>query len=745
LPSRAHEKGVQLNVRPILWLIVWACAACLGVLAWTNLGNRLSSSIEVPGSEAQRASHVLESEFRESTAGSFAVLFEAPPRTWSHPEFVKQVRVASQRAAEAAGGRATALETVGPRTAFASIPTDLDSAEAQSKIPEIDAAIGHIHGARIRLTGFPVVTTEVNSLIDHDLRRAEVIAIPITAVILLLLFGSLPAVAIPLIFSLATISAAFGLIWIESLFIEIPIYATSVVTLVGIALAVDYSMLYVARYREERAAGAGSTERLLETTARTSGRALLISGVVVAAGLFPLAFIPIPFFSGLGLAALVIPLVSALAALTLLPSLLAVIGPHLDRLQIQLPRRAQRPGRNAVDRLAAAVMRRPGSFAFGASLIMLLLAFPAFQLELSGGSAEFLRRAGFANQSHSASSSQAGAALAPSEVLIDGGEPGGAWTPAVLGPERRLLNALAIDPGVASIQSPAELAFPFSHGTRHALPPGESIREKAKNLGLVSSDARFLRLKIQSSYLSGTKAAEDLIGRIRDDYLPSAAFGSARTWVGGPAAGDFAFAHGVSESILPLALGIAVVMFFLLAAMLRSFVLPLKAIVMSALSVAAACGVLVVVFQAGLGEAIGLLPSERIAAWVPVLLFAALFGISTDYEIFMVTRMREEWKRSGDNESAISIGLHRISRVITASALVMIVIFAGFTTSRVVALQQFGVGLVAGVVLDATVVRLILVPATMKLLGRWNWSLLPMSAGPSDQPPASRLQRDQGR
>jgi RND superfamily putative drug exporter len=279
------------------------------------------------------------------------------------------------------------------------------------------------------------------------------------------------------------------------------------------------------------------------------------------------------------------------------------------------------------------------------------------------------------------------------------------------------VTRLAGDPTVTTVQAPSELA-----GIR---PPSANVRRRAERLGLVNRDERFARIRITGSQESGSRLADAFVERLRHTYVPAADFGTMTVWVGGVAAQDYDFVHAISANVPLFALVLAIVMFCVLTTLLGSVVLSLKAIAMSALSVAAACGVLVLFFQLGWGAPLGLGGDEQIVAWVPVLLFAAMFGISTDYEIFMVTRMREEWLRSGDNRRAVTVGLRRIRGVVTASALVMIVIFACFTTSRVVALQQFGVGLVAGVALDATVIRLILVPSLMVLLGRWNWTIVP--------------------
>jgi putative drug exporter of the RND superfamily len=683
------------------------------MFAWSDLDSRLSGVGEAPQSESHTVAEIITRDFNEAGTGSFMVVYEAPSARWRSPAFVKAVRASVRDAARAAAGRSSPLVSVSPRVSYATLPTELSTADATKRASAIKQAAGQVPGARVQITGFPIVSTELSSIMTHDLRRAEMVAIPITAVILLLLFGSLPAVAVPLLFAMTTISVAMGIVWLETAFVEIPVYATSVVTLVGIALAVDYSMLYVSRYREEVRSRAPDQAWALRATTHTAGRALAISGMVVAAGLLPMALIPIPFFSGLGLAAVGIPVTSVLAAATLLPALLDLLGPRLERLPVRVPRRLRLGSNNRPlsDRLATIVIGRPLLSAITAGAVMVLIALPALGISLTGGSAEFLRLAHLPSESNGAGE---GAVLAPSEVLIDSGRAGGAWAASTLEAERNLVARLAADSTVTTVQAPSALA-----GARL---PGASVRHRAERLGLVNGNERFARIRITSSEESGSRPADALVERLRHVYVPAAGFGTMAVRVGGVAARDYDFVQAISASVPPFAFVLAIVMFLLLAAMLGSMVLPLKAIAMSALSVAAACGVLVLFFQLGLGTALGLGTSNRIVAWVPVLLFAAMFGISTDYEIFMVTRMREEWRHSGNNRRAILVGLRQISGVVTASALVMIVIFAGFTTSRVVALQQFGVGLVAGVFLDATVIRLILVPSLMVLFGRWNWT-----------------------
>lgn len=704
-------------------LVAWLIAACTGAFAWTHLSPRLSSSLEIPGSSSQIASQVLREHFGESAQGSFIVLFDAPAARWGSAKFVGGVRSSLERAARVAGGRTSPLRSLSANVSYAELATELSTDAARKRVPAIERAIGERPGTRTKLTGFPVISDEVSVVIAGDLRRAELIAIPLTALVLLLFFGSFTAAAIPLLFGLATISVAMGAIWLETWLVSVPIYATNVVTLVGIALAVDYSMLYVARYREEASA---ETEPAvaLSATARTAGRALAISGAVVAAGLAPLAFIPIPFFSGLGLATIVTPVVSVLAAITLLPALLRILAPRLERRPLR-PRRLRgerSPGATAAGvgaRLVGFVMRRAGPIALAAAAVMLLVALPASGLELTGGSSEFVRRAQLQPIEHGGEPT--GPPPAPYDVLIDSGRRGGAWRPGPLAAERRLLRELVGSEEIDAVQAPVEAGS----------------RARAMRLGLLDPSARFARIRIVGAASSGSDGAEALVAHLRSDYLPRADFGNAQTWVGGPSAADHDFVQTVEQSVPTLAVAIVAVMYLLLAVLVRSPVLPLKAVAMSAISVAAACGVLVAVFQLGWGGLAGAAQGERIEAWVPVLLFAALFGISTDYEVFMVTRMREEWLRSRNNEQAVSTGLRLVGGMVTASALVMLAIFAGFTASHIVALRQFGVGLVAGVLVDATVIRLLLVPSLMKLMGRWNWTF-PVLGATGTADPATR-------
>jgi uncharacterized membrane protein YdfJ with MMPL/SSD domain len=300
--------------------------------------------------------------------------------------------------------------------------------------------------------------------------------------------------------------------------------------------------------------------------------------------------------------------------------------------------------------------------------------------------------------------------LAPNQILVDTQRPGGALAPSVVAAEQRLVAMLRADPAV----NPRTVAAPF-------LAPSTGQATAANLLDPANQIAQIRAAPYEDS---GTEQAMNLVHRIRGRYIPAAGFGAARVYVtGAPAFGvDFvAKAYGAFPWLVAAVL---VISYLVLLRAFRSLLLPVKAVLMNLLSVAAAYGILVLFFEHGVGHTVfGFKTTPQIDGWIPIFLFAVLFGLSMDYEVFLLSRMREEWDAHHDNERAVAYGLQHTGRIITAAAIIMIAAFSGFTTGRFVGFQEFGTGLSAAILLDATVVRALMVPAAMKLLGRWNWYL----------------------
>jgi RND superfamily putative drug exporter len=375
-----------------------------------------------------------------------------------------------------------------------------------------------------------------------------------------------------------------------------------------------------------------------------------------------------------------------------------------------LARRAAADVTGVWHRLATAIMRRPILFFVGAAALMLALAIPGTGLKLTGGDNRGVPLTTESTRGlHVLETTLGAGALAPHQIVVDTHAAGGADDPRVVAAERRLAIALRRDPAIEA---------------RTIAAPAFVTPARARQANLVDRDGRVLQIRAAGRTDAGTQQAMDLVDRLRDRYVPAAGFPpSAEVLVSGAPAFGVDFIDKAYGAFPWLVLAVLVISYLILLRAFRSVVLPLKAVVMNLLSVGATYGVLVLAFQHGWGERLGLGQTPQVDAWIPIFLFALLFGLSMDYEVFLLSRVREEWDRRHDNEQAVAYGLEHTGRIITAAAIIMIAAFSGFVFGSFVGLQEFGLGLSAAILLDATIVRAILVPATMKLLGRWNWYL----------------------
>ncbi|HKR98725.1 MAG TPA: MMPL family transporter, partial [Candidatus Dormibacteraeota bacterium] len=597
----------------------------------------------------------------------------------------------------------------------------LENDDASNKTKDVRRAIGQVPGARTYLSGFPAVNHDTQPIYNRDLARGESIAIPVALIVLIFMFGTLGGIAVPFAFAAVTIPTTLGIVWILAHFMDMAIYVTNIVTLIGFAIAIDYSMLVVFRYREELERH-DHPHAALERTMRTAGRATLFSGGTVAIGLGLLALMPLPFMRSMGIGGLIVPLVAIAASATLLPALLAVMGRKVNRFRI-IPRnilkaRAQGAG-GFWHRLAMSIMRRPVLYFVSAAALMIALAIPALQLSLTGGDNRDVPKTTEATKGLALLESTLGAgALAPNQIVVDTRRPGGAFDPQQVAAQRRFIALVSRDPVVErqTIQAPALVV-------RTPGQPDAATLARLKRASLVDGQGMTYQIRVAGHYDAGTKQAMDLVDRLRNRYVPASGFGAAQVYVTGAPAFGVDFIDKAYSAFPWLVAGVLVISYLLLLRAFRSIILPAKAVILNLLSVSATYGVLVLVFQHGWGSHIGFQSSPQIEAWIPIFLFAMLFGLSMDYEVFLLSRMREEWDQRHDNEQAVARGLEHTGRIITAAAIIMVAAFSGFTAGSFVGLQQFGLGLSVAILLDATVVRMLLVPSLMKLLGEWNWYL----------------------
>jgi putative drug exporter of the RND superfamily len=682
-----------------LVLAVWILLFLVGGFAAKGLSSLLTNRFTLPGTDAGRAETILHDEFGQRSTGSFTFVARTDGNAQA---IVPALTAAAKRATgELPTGRFIVTRAVAPHVATASIVSSLEPADAKGHTGDMRRAAGTIPNATLYLTGQAAIEHDLDPVFARDLRVGELfIAIPIATLLLIFIFGTL-AFLLPLMFALFSIPVTLGIVWLFAKNMEISTYTQNMVMLIGLGIAVDYSLLMVYRYREEHAKQPSREEAVVRTMA-TAGRAVVFSGTAVAVGLSLLLFMPLPFIRGFGVC-LAIPAVSVLCAISLLPVLLYWLGDRLDRVRLVPKRIIERRDdeeNNMWARLARTIMRRPVAVASAAVILLLAAAAPVLALELGPGSNSGIPQNLQAVEGNNVLTDAVGAgAVAPSDIVVDTGRAGGASDPATRAATLRLMRTLRADPEVAAVDAPGGPGFTDPSG-------------------------RYIHFHVIGEHEYGVPAAQKFVHRVRDDLVPAARFPQDdRVYAGGGPASGVDFLSLTYGTFPWLVLAVLLATYVLLMRAFRSLVLPLKAILLNLLAIAASYGLLVVVFKWGVGDWAGLISFPQIEGWIPVFLFAMLFGLSMDYEVFLVTRMREEWDETGDNELAVERGLAKTGRIVTVAGLVMFAAFMGFVAGSIVGLQEFGFGLAAAIILDVTIVRALLVPSLMAIFGRYNWWL----------------------
>jgi putative drug exporter of the RND superfamily len=513
-------------------------------------------------------------------------------------------------------------------------------------------------------------------------------------VILLFVFGTLPAIAMPLVIALASILNTFTLVWVLTYVTSVSIIVQFLVALVGLGVAIDYALLMIFRFREELRHN-HDVDTALEETMRHAGRSVIVSGSTVAVGLLSMVILPIPVIRSIGIGGMLIPAVSVLASITLLPAMLSLLGHRINSARV-LPRRMVE-GSDAEAgfwwRWAHLVMRHPLIVgAVGVAIVAALLV-PAFQLNPSEAQAKDLAGKKTADAVVGLKTlDEAGISpgvLKPFVILVEGGSSQTSLD--------RIVSRLESTPGVDGA----------------AAPPDWRKGDTALVEAFPSQDG-------------AARSVRKTITRLQDDVLPALQAemgGGTKLVLGGIAAEDRDFVHAVYGKFPYVLAFVIALTFLLLMRAFRSIFLPLKAVILNLVSLGAAFGIIVFIFQQGHGsEAIwGVSATDSIIAWIPLMIFAFLYGLSMDYEVFMVSRMREAYDETGKTEDAVARGLARTGKLVTSAALVLMFAFFVLSTGPGTDIKQFGIGLAAGIIFDATVIRALLVPSIVRVAGRWNW------------------------
>ena len=681
-----------------LWVVLLISA---GLLTSALLGDALTTSIEFTDNPESFQARDLIEEVRGEAGDTEFVVVTSETTAADDPVFVDfvseiQAALTASSAVESVGSYLTEDGPVSESGMTALLPVQLAGSEVDdfsANAETIRDQVGEIpapEGFAALVAGPASINNDFNRVAEEDLRTGETIGIVVALIVLVFVFGSVAAGVVPIILGVVSIATALGLAALVGQLFDLSFFITNMISMIGLAVGIDYSLFIVSRYREERQKGFEKVDAIGRAGA-TASRAVFFSGLTVVLALLGMLLVPNTLFRALGLGAILVVVAAVVASMTLLPAVLSIMGDRIDSLRVRRRGSLDTQGR-FWDRVTRTVMGRPVVSLLISTAILLTAASSVFSIDTG--------LAGVSTMPEDIESAQA------FEVL-----------------EREFSGGLA---------SPVEVAI-----------EGDDVEETISNLeAALASDARFgpvtvdpsssRDLAVLSIQLPGDIASAEsmeTVSALRNEIAPVVAGTDTAIYVGGQTAITLDLVSQTSEYtpiVFVVVLGLS---FILLTVAFRSIVIPGKAIAMNLLSVGAAYGLVVAFFQNGVGpgwvkdiaNAFGFTQADSIEAWIPLFLFSVLFGLSMDYHVFLLSRIKERFDQTGDNTGSVTYGLRTTGSLITGAAAIMVAVFAGFAAGRLTSFQQMGFGLAVAVLLDATIIRTVLVPASMKLLGSWNW------------------------
>ena len=717
--------------RPRIVLTIWLLAALVsGAMAVDAevgpgpelvdiLGPATTTELKLSGgAESTRAERLLEERLRGPAPATEIVIVQSDSLTVDDAEF--RAKVEEVFADIAALGSdivtpglnyylfpAPQLVSEDRRTTLMSFDLTGTFAETEKNVVQLLDVVQEADGKdgfRVLTVGNASVSHERNELSERDLRQGERIGIPVAMVILVALFGTIGAVFMPIGLALIGIAVALGVTALIGQAFELVFFVTLMIIMIGLAVGIDYSILIITRFREERQRGLEKHEAVIRA-GEAAGRTVLFSGLTVVIALIGMLIVPFSFFQALGIGAILVVLVTLAATFTFLPAALALFGDRLDMLpvpyfgrrRIQAAQPTEGMEHGFWETITRTVMRHPliSIVLVGAPMVVAILFYfqwPGINTGLNGvdvfPEGSHTREAFFVMEEHFTFGF-----VDPTDIVIDGD-----------------IGSAGVQEGIAKLQS--SLA---AHPAGLEVLPTVDVND--------AGDLAHITVSLPGE--PNSQGAVDIVNTIRDDYIPAAFDGTgAEVLVGGASATAsdiFSTVDIFTPIVFAFVLGLS---FLILMLVFRSIVIPIKAVFMNLLSVGTAYGLLVLVFQKGIGaDLFGFQRSDVIDTWIPLFLFSILFGLSMDYHVFLLSRIKERYDHTGNNAEAVAYGLRSTAGLITGAALIMVAVFGAFASGKTIINQQVGFGLAVAVLLDATLVRSVLVPASMELLGKGNWYL----------------------
>ncbi len=641
----------------LLVVTVWVALALFGFYASANINSLLTTSITVPGSQSAKADEVIESAFGETTEGAFSIFYEYDKKLPKNKVAELQAKV------DLAVSTIPKLHVIQNRAIggvlYANIQTPYNLQKAADLTPLLRSALKDAGLKSVKVSGPPAIKHDVSPVLADDLQRGQLVAILIALIFLFITLRSIWSMLIPIIVAITTISTSIGIIYLLAHKMLMVLYIPNIVELIGLGLAIDYSLLMVHRYK-------------LDGDIKKTQRTILISGSTVAIALSTLILVPIPFIRSLGIAGVIVPLVAMAATTTLQPALLSYLGTD-----------------GAKPRFASNQFRALGEFVVKRPVPVLLISLALIAVPISQ-----ITKLAVTPSSISAIPENLESAKAIKIVTSRAGE-------GIISPIQVVVNLPeATDVNMARVKLAGEIAA------------NKDVFTVVTDRKYVDKSGKVLRIFVISKKdLGESQQLISFIRALKNDFPAG-----TKIYVGGAPAQGFDLVQRIKTTFPVIAIFALLISFALLRRYLNSLLIPIKAILLDLISIAAAVGTVVFFAKNYFYQ------QDQIEIWVLLFIFAILFGLSMDYEVFIVSRMRESYLEHKDNNRAVIEGLANTGGVVTTAAIVMVGALTGFITGHFAGLQELGIGLIAGIALDATIIRMLLLPATMVLLGKWNWS-----------------------
>lgn len=717
-----------------LWVVVLVASAAL----YPSLQHALGApDYSVHGSESARAVDLIEQRFPHYGSEQDVIVFHSSEQRARQPAFrevvARALRVARaqdyvEKVVSPYARRAPGLIAPDEQAAIAPVGLAGNARQLVSRSESLQNEMASISdsGVSVNLTGYSPVAGTLSTISQEDVERAEAIGLPVALLFLLFALGAAVAASVPLAFAGAGLLLTYGVFALLATLFNFDRFLVTIATMIGVGIGIDYALFVVSRFREElarRASGGAPDEEDIEhaigVAVATSGRTVLVSGLIVGVALTSLFVIRAPIFYEFAIGAATVAICMILVSCTLLPAVLAILGPRVNRGALPVLQRGDSHsgpahGQGAWGRWARGVMRHSKLAAAAAAVVLLLAALPLLGINYG---VDFGLSA--------LSDTPAGRGQ---EVLAS------SFGPGALAP----INVVVSDPDGASLDQA---------GKRGAAALAHQLRtdDAVARLAVIKGEGALL-LVVQATTPVDSPNSEALVRDIRDRLAPPIEAGEGPEVSVGGATARVVDLSKETRAKFPLVLALVLALSFVtLLVVFRSIVLPVKAVAMNLLATAATVGLTVLVFQEGIGEdLLGFESVGFIQVYLPLTVFALLFGLSTDYEVFLISRMQESWRATNDNELAVATGVEHTARVISTAAAIMVIVFGSFLTANFLELKEYGFALALAIALDATLIRLVLVPALMHLFGTRNWWLPFARAGGAGRPSplADSLDRD---